>query len=88
MSNLKTNFEITDRHSKFQDDIKLMGPKSNFWRINSINQKVGSYWNELDISIKKIADKSLSTFTCHVKRCYISKYSTTCSINDCYICSI
>ena len=42
MSNLKTNFEITDRHSKFQDDIKIMGPKNNFWRINSINQKVGS----------------------------------------------
>ena len=37
-SKLRTNFEITERHSKFQDDVKIIGQKNNFLKINSLNQ--------------------------------------------------
>ena len=86
--NCLTNYELTERHSKFQDDIKLTGPNNNFWKINSINQKVGKSWNELELSIRNNAYKTLATFTHHVKRWYISKYSSNCPIIDCYICNL
>ena len=84
-SKLTTNFEITQKHTRQKENINI-NRQNNIGKINSINYKVGTSWNELDPDVKKYASKTASTFIQHVKRVYFSKYLDTCTIQCCYIC--
>ena len=85
---MKSNYELPGRYSKFQDDIKIVGPTRKLSKENSLNFKVGLVWNGMDKCVRNKIDKSMPTFIRHVKKMYISKYSAVCSRIDCYICSI
>ena len=60
--------------------------KNNFSRINAINHKIGSSWNELPLDAKMLAFKTLPTFTKRVKNIYLSKYPIKCYKRNCYSC--
>ena len=85
-SQLTTYFEITQTNTRIQDDVCLEMPINTLFKINSINHKVGSSWNELSLDIRKHALKSIRTLTQHVKKSYLSKYSYVCNIANCYSC--
>ena len=86
-SKLKTNFEITQTNTRKKDDINITKPKTTLTKINSLNYKIGSSWNQLDSEIRIYLSKTLQTFTRHVKRCFLSQYQDECKIKSCYICN-
>ena len=86
VSKLLTNFEKTQVNSRYKDNIKLDKQNNNLSKINSINYKVGTSWNELDLSIRASVSKTLPTLTRHVKNWYLSKYNGTCILDCCYVC--
>ena len=82
---LTTNFETTQTNTRNKDDINVLKCKP-LNQMNSLNYKAGTSWNELASDVKKYATKTLQTFTQHVKRWYLSKYSKICKIDRCNIC--
>ena len=86
-SKLVSNFEISNRNTRNKDDINIVSHNNNLFRMNSINYRIGTCWNELDLEVRKYSTKSAKTFTQHVKKWYLSRYSYVCNINDCYICN-
>ena len=85
-SKLPTNFEITKKDTRKKNDICVPLLKTKITKMNSINFKVGTSWNELDLEVRKSSTKSLKTFTSHLKVYYLSRYSFICNINHCYVC--
>ena len=86
-SKLLTNYEITGINTRCGNDVHINEPENSLTRVNSINFKIGMYWNELNSEIKEKAFRiSISTFTKHVKNDYISRYSEVCNKESCYIC--
>ena len=87
-SKLLTNYEITQTNTRQKDNINIdIQNNTNLSKMNSINYKVGTAWNELDQSVKEHALQSLPTFTRNVRKWYISKYKETCNIDHCYTCN-
>ena len=86
-SKLITNFEISNTNTRHKEDINIHTQTNSLSRINSINYKVGSAWNELDIDVRKYVSKTLKTFTLHVKNWYLKQYSYLCEVDRCYICN-
>ena len=58
----------------------------NLSKINSINYKVGTAWNELPLTLKEDVSISLPTFTSRVKSIFFSTYNSECAIQKCYVC--
>ena len=85
-SRLTTNHEITQTNTRQKYDVYIERHKNNLSKINSINYKVGTPWNDLDYDIKQYAQQTLPTFNKHVKKSYISQYSDVCNIPGCYSC--
>ena len=86
-SKLLTNYETTGKHTRTENDVHINVTDNNLSKTNSINLKAGNNWNELPSEIKDNAHKvTISTFTKHVKNSYISKYSNTCTKDQCYVC--
>ena len=67
-------------------DVQIGKQKNNSPRINAINYKIGTSWNELPLDAKMLAFKTLPTFTKRVRNIYISKYPITCNRPNCYSC--
>ena len=86
-SKLLTNYEVTGKYTRIENDVHINDPDNTLSKINSINFRVGNLWNELPLEIKRTSHKvTISTFTKKVKIEYISKYSDTCTKDNCYIC--
>ena len=85
-SKLLTNSEITQTTTRIKDDVRIH-ESNNFLEINSINYKIGTKWNDLDLEVRKLATKSAHTFTKHVKSSYLSIYSYVCRIARCNTCT-
>ena len=86
-SKLLTNFDITQTTTRKKDDIYIDSHSNNVSRINSINYKIGTSWNELSLEVRNYASKSIQTFTQQLKKSYLSKYAYTCDIQCCNICN-
>ena len=82
---LKTNYETKSTHTRQIYHVN-MHIHNNLSKINSINHKVGSSWNQLPIGIKKLAFKSVPTFIKHAKNMYLSKYAAKCNLTYCNVC--
>ena len=80
------NSEIKSINTRQNYDVNLIAHKNNFSKVNTINYKVGTCWNELPAETKMLALKTLPTFVKSVKNIYLSKYCTNCSVNNCYSC--
>ena len=53
-SKLKTNSQIYDRDTRQKYDVKIIGEKhNNLTKINSLNYKIGTSWNELPLNLKR-----------------------------------
>ena len=83
---LITNFERRQLNTRQRYDVDIFRCKTILTQINSINYKVGKSWNELPFETKEATFKSMSSFARHIKNLYLSKYSDTCIIPDCYVC--
>ena len=79
--------DSVDIQTRQSHDVVINAWKTNNAKINSINYKLGCSWNELPIEIKDGSFKTIGTFSKHVKKHYLSKYSTSCTIANCYICN-
>ena len=66
-SKLPTNFEITNMDTKQKNDIYITLLTINITKMNSINYKVGTCWNQLDPEVRQYSTKSLKTFIRHLK---------------------
>ena len=86
-SKLQTNFDITGTNTRQKDDIYIKKPGNTLTKINSMNYKVGTSWNQLETQTREYAHKSLPTFVKHVKKCYISNYIDRCKIKPCHVCN-
>ena len=76
------NIETRQKH-----DVVIHHLKTNTSKMNSINYKIGSAWNELPFEIKNSNFKTVSTFSKNVKAYYISTYTDKCEIRNCYVCN-
>ena len=79
--------EIVTIQTRQYFDVKLK-KTNNFLKINSLNLKIGSAWNNLTFKIKESRFKTVNTFIKHVKDLYLSQYRINCTIPNCYICSL
>ena len=82
---LQTNTE-RGMNTRREHDVYIVRTDKRLTKINSINYKVGTHWNELPKITKASVPKTLSTFTNTIKKLYLSKYSDTCNKVDCYPC--
>ena len=81
----KLDNSITETRQKH--NIILKPHTNNNFKINSLNYKIGTAWNELPYDIKETSYKTMGTFTKHVKKHYLSKYDIECKLRNCYICN-
>ena len=86
-SKLLSNFDITQTITRKKDNVNIESQTNNLFKINSINYKIGTSWNNLTPEVRKYALKSVHTFTQHVKKLYLSIYSYACVIESCSICN-
>ena len=68
-------------------DVQIFSQTNNLSRANSLNYKVGTHWNKLPLDTKMLAFKTTPTFVKHLKRLYLSTYSTECTQENCYSCN-
>ena len=88
-SKLKLKSEISNIKTRHMHDDLITGNKhTDLYKINSLNYKVATAWNELPLSLKETSSFSISTFTKHTKCLYLSNYSNSHKYgnNNCYIC--
>ena len=85
-SKLISNIHITKTFTRKKDDINIEPNRNSLFKINSINYKIGTSWNNLSLDVRKYAVKSVRTFTQQVKQSYLSNYSYACDIEHCNIC--
>ena len=86
-SKLLAKYEVTEINTRRENDVYVNEPENTLTTANSINLKVGKYWNGLSSEIKDNAFKtSIATFVNHVKNEYFSRYSDTCIKDSCYVC--
>ena len=62
-SKLMTNFEVTQINTRHKDDIKIETQTNRLFKMNSINYKIGTSWNNLTLDVRKYAIKSVRSFT-------------------------
>jgi len=82
-SNPRPSFD-TETRQKY--DVILKSHNNENSKMNSINYKIGNAWNELPFDIKDGLYRTVSNFSKHVKKHYLSKYDRDCKIKKCYIC--
>ena len=83
---LKLKRETQQTSTRQSFDI-LMSKSTNFQRINNLVFKVGHSWNNLPLEIKTLDGISERSFAKKVKHHYLSKYTESCTIRNCYICN-
>ena len=65
VTKLRTNFDITKANTRTKHDIYIEKPVTNLTKINSLNHKIGTSWNQLENEIRAYTSKCLPTFTKH-----------------------
>ena len=85
-SKLPANENVSDRITRQSLDVSIF-TNNYLSRINSLNYKVGTSWNNLPYSVKKNISVSIGTFTGRIKHIYLSTYDTECTNVNCYICN-
>ena len=81
-----TKSDAASSETRQKYDVVVKPHTNNDYKVNSINYKIGSPWNEVPFTIKERLYKTAATFTKHVKTHYLSKYTIECLIRKCYIC--
>ena len=81
----KTEHNKTPKETRQMHDVDVKMHKASS-KINSINSKVGLWWNDLPHNIKSCNFKTIQSFSKHVKKHYLSKYNITCTDTRCYVC--
>lgn len=91
-SKLYTNYQLYKKDTRQKHDVKIIGNKhSNLSKINTLNYKIGTSWNQLPLKIKETSSLSIvsiGTFSKSVKTLMISKYSGNhkCGDKNCFCC--
>ena len=77
----KSETETIARATRQKHDVIIKGHNSTS-KINSINSKIGSAWNNLPFEIKHREFKHIGAFTKQIKKHYLSSYSFDCTKNS------
>ena len=87
ISNLLATVNETHQHNtRHSNNIRPNRTINNFSK-QLLSIKVASVWNSLPESIKLSTNLTLATFTDNLKKYLISKYPSSCTISNCYICN-
>ena len=76
-----------DIETRQKHDIIIKKRSTNNSKINSINFKFGSTWNDLPFVIKDGYFRTVATFSKHIHMHYLSKYDQPCAIENCFACN-
>ena len=84
---LVTKFDVGKTETRQKHDVIIKENNTNS-TVNSINVKVGTIWNKLPFETKNCVFKSIGSFNKHIKKAYISLYTTVCKDKHCYVCNL
>ena len=84
LNQLPTNKSIHNYDTRRRNDIHHQNIKTNIEK-QTLNSKISTSWNYLPDNLKLI-NISQYTLTKSLKKYFVSKYSDTCLVQNCYIC--
>jgi hypothetical protein len=83
---LSTVNELHQYDTRYSNNIRPHRTTNNISK-QLLSIKVASIWNSLPDPLKSQTNLSLSTFSNNLKKYLRSKYPSTCTIDNCYVCN-
>ena len=84
-SKLPIKGDVSNRMTRQSFDVSLR-VHNNLSKINSLNYKVGTSWNELPFALKEDVSISIYSFTGRIKSIMFPTYNIECTDINCYVC--